>query len=199
MGTKEEDYIERMLAVGSHSYLLMFTSKGRVYVKKAYAIPEAGRTAKGTNIVNILDLAPDERVTAMVAVDGFDSDKYLTMVTLRGVIKRTPLREFEIQRRGGKIALSLDEGDSLLYVRLTDENSRLLIATRKGYAVFFRLSDIRPLGRTARGVKAISLSEGDEVRGAAVADENKRSAHRYRDRLRKAHTVRRLPDAQARR
>lgn len=174
MGTKEEDYIERMLAVGSHSYLLMFTSKGRVYVKKAYAIPEAGRTAKGTNIVNILDLAPDERVTAMVAVDGFDSDKYLTMVTLRGVIKRTPLREFEIQRRGGKIALSLDEGDSLLYVRLTDENSRLLIATRKGYAVFFRLSDIRPLGRTARGVKAISLSEGDEVRGAAVADENKR-------------------------
>ena len=174
MGTKEEDYIERLLAVGSHSYLLMFTSKGRVYVKKAYAIPEAGRTAKGTNIVNILDLGEDERVTAMVSVDSFDSDRYLTMVTSRGVIKRTSLGEFEIQRRGGKIAITLDEGDSLIYVRLTDENSRLLIATRNGYAVFFRLSDIRPLGRTARGVKAITLSEGDEVRGAAVADEDKR-------------------------
>lgn len=173
MTTKDEDFVERMIAVNSHSYLLMFTNRGKVYVKKAYTIPESGRTTKGTNIVNIIELAEGEKVTALISVDKFEADKYLTMITRRGTIKRTRLSEYEIVRRGGKIAISLDDDDELLYVRLTDNESRLLLATKYGNAVFFRLGDIRELGRTARGVRAIRLEDGDEVAGAAVEEDGR--------------------------
>lgn len=173
MTAKEEDFVEQVSAVNSHSYLLMFTNRGRVNVRKAYTIPESGRTTKGTNIVNIIELEENEKVTALVSTEDFSDKKYLTMVTKRGVIKRTRLSEFEMRRKGGKIAISLDDNDDLIYVGLTDEESRIVLATKNGFAVKFRLGDIRELGRTARGVRAIKLSEDDEVAGAAVEEDDK--------------------------
>lgn len=173
MTAKEEDFVEQVSAVNSHSYLLMFTNRGRVNVRKAYTIPESGRTTKGTNIVNIIELEENEKVTALVSSEDFSDKKYLTMVTKRGVIKRTRLSEFEMRRKGGKIAISLDDNDDLIYVGLTDEESRIVLATKNGFAVKFRLGDIRELGRTARGVRAIKLSEDDEVAGAAVEEDEK--------------------------
>lgn len=173
MTAKEEDFVEQVSAVNSHSYLLMFTNRGRVNVRKAYTIPESGRTTKGTNIVNIIELEENEKVTALVSSEDFSDKKYLTMVTKRGVIKRTRLSEFEMRRKGGKIAISLDDNDELIYVGLTDEESRIVLATQNGFAVKFRISDIRELGRTARGVRAIKLSEDDEVAGAAVEEDGK--------------------------
>ncbi|PWM27815.1 MAG: DNA gyrase subunit A [Oscillospiraceae bacterium] len=173
MTAKEEDFVEQVSAVNSHSYLLMFTNRGRVNVRKAYTIPESGRTTKGTNIVNIIELEENEKVTALVSSEDFSDKKYLTMVTKRGVIKRTRLSEFEMRRKGGKIAISLDDNDDLIYVGLTDEESRIVLATKNGFAVKFRLGDIRELGRTARGVRAIKLSDDDEVAGAAVEEDDK--------------------------
>lgn len=173
MTAKEEDFVEQVSAVKSHSYLLMFTNKGRVNVRKAYTIPESGRTTKGTNIVNIIELEENEKVTALVSSEDFSKDKYLAMITKRGVIKRTRLSEFEMRRKGGKIAISLDDNDDLIYVGLTDGESRLVLATKNGFAVKFRLGDIRELGRTARGVRAIRLAEDDEVAGAAIEEDNK--------------------------
>ncbi|MBR7098954.1 MAG: DNA gyrase subunit A [Clostridia bacterium] len=173
MSTKEEDFIETVIAVNSHSYLMMFTNTGKVQSKKAYLIPEAGRTAKGQNLVNILELLPEEKVTSCISVQDFEEGKYLTMVTRRGVIKRTSLSDFEYQRKGGKIAINLDEGDELLFVRCTDGDSELLITTRNGMAVRFIESEARVMGRTARGVRGISLREGDEVVGVAVVEDGK--------------------------
>ena len=173
MATKEEDFIENVIAVNSHSYLMMFTNTGKVQCRKAYLIPEASRTSKGQNLVNILELLPEEKVTSCISVQDFEEGKYLTMVTRKGVIKRTPLTDFEYQRKGGKIAINLDEGDELLFVRCTDGDSELLITTRNGQAVRFVESEARVMGRTARGVRGISLREGDEVVGVAVVEEGK--------------------------
>ena len=173
MATKEEDYIEKVVAVNSHSYLMMFTNTGKVQMRKAYLIPEAGRTAKGQNIVNILELTEGEKITACISVDAFDEETYLTMVTKQGVIKRTLLSEYEYQRRGGKIALNLDEGDELVYVVATKGECDLMIATAQGQAVRFSESNVRAMGRTARGVRGIKLREGDYVAGVCVVDEGK--------------------------
>ena len=173
MSTKEEDYIEKVIAVNSHSHLMMFTNTGKVQVKKAYLIPEAGRTAKGQNIVNILELTEGEKITACISVDGFSDEEYLTMVTKRGVIKRTLLSEYEYQRKGGKIALHLDEGDELVFVVATHGECDLMIATAQGQAVRFSEADVRAMGRTARGVKGISLRGDDYVAGVCVVEEGK--------------------------
>ena len=173
MATKEEDYIEKVVAVNSHSYLMMFTNTGKVQMRKAYLIPEAGRTAKGQNIVNILELTEGEKITACISVDAFDDETYLTMVTKQGVIKRTLLSEYEYQRRGGKIALNLDEGDELVYVVATKGECDLLLATAHGQAVRFSEGNVRAMGRTARGVRGIKLREGDYVAGVCVVDEGK--------------------------
>lgn len=173
MSTKEEDYIETVLAVNSHSYLMMFTNTGKVQMRKAYLIPEAGRTSKGQNIVNILELEEGEKITSCISVDEFTDHEYLTMVTRNGVIKRTLLSEYEYQRKGGKIALTLDEGDELLYVVRTDGNCELMIATEQGQAIRFAEADARVLGRTARGVRGITLREGDRVKGVCVVEEGK--------------------------
>ena len=173
MATKEEDYIEKVVAVNSHSYLMMFTNTGKVQMRKAYLIPEAGRTAKGQNIVNILEMTEGEKITACISVDAFDEETYLTMVTKQGVIKRTLLSEYEYQRRGGKIALNLDEGDELVYVVATKGECDLMIATAQGQAVRFSESNVRAMGRTARGVRGIKLREGDYVAGVCVVDEGK--------------------------
>ena len=173
MTTKEEDFVENMIVANSHAYLLMFTSRGKVYTKKVYRIPEAGRNAKGTNIVNILDLEEGEKLTAVIPITEFAEGEYLTMVTKQGVIKRTLLKEYEYQRKSGKIALTLDEGDELLYVRHTTGSCQLLIATHEGQAVRFAEDSARAMGRTARGVRGIRLAEGDFVVGVAVVTPGK--------------------------
>ena len=174
MKTKEEDFVEKIIVANSHANLMMFTNIGKVYTKKVYRIPEASRTAKGTNIVNILELAENEKITAVIAVSEFSDKEYLTMVTKNGVIKRTLLSEYEYQRKGGKIALTLDEGDELLFVRHTMGDEELVIASKKGMAVRFEETNARSMGRTARGVRGIRLANGDEVVGVAVVDEEKK-------------------------
>ena len=173
MTTKEDDFVENVIVVNSHSYLLFFTSKGRVYAKKAYMIPEAGRTAKGTNLVNIIELGDGESVTAIISIKEFLEGEYLTMVTKRGVIKRTLLTDFEYQRKGGKIAITLDEDDELIFVRHTTGEESLVIATREGLAVRFDENNVRCMGRAAHGVKAITLTGEDYVVGVAVVDNEK--------------------------
>ena len=157
----------------------MFTDTGRVHQIKAYRVPEAGRTAKGSNIVNIIDVTPEEKITAMFSVpdlkdttliDEYDDRNYLTMITRRGVIKRTRLAEFRIQRKGGKIALNLDDGDKLIFVGLTHGESDIMIATRKGLAARFNEDKVTVMGRSARGVRGISLRPGDEVAGACIIE-----------------------------
>ena len=172
LSMKDEDFVEKVMVVSSHDLLLMFTNFGKVYTTKVYRIPEASRTAKGTNVANIVELAEGEKLTAFITVDGFDADHYLTMVTKRGIIKRTPLTEFEYQRKGGKRAITLDEDDELLFVRLTDGESDLLLATRRAMAVRFEEKNVRAMGRTARGVIGIRLASDDEVIGLVdVSDE----------------------------
>ncbi len=173
MATKEEDFIEKVIAVNSHSHLLMFTNTGKVQVRKAYLIPEAGRTAKGQNLVNILEMTEGEKITACISVDAFDDRTYLTMVTKNGIIKRTLLSEYEYQRKGGKIALHLDEGDELVFVVATHGECDLMLATLHGQAVRFSEHNVRAMGRTARGVRGIKLREGDYVVGVCVVEEGK--------------------------
>ena len=172
MATKEEDFIEKVIGLSSHSYLLMFTNMGKIHVRKAYQIPEASRTAKGTNIVNIIEMLPDEKITALISIDEFNDTDYLTMVTKQGVIKRTLLSEYEYQRKGGKIAINLDEGDELVFVRCTSGDGEIMIATADGNCVRFEESGARAMGRTARGVRGIKLREGDYVVGVSVVDES---------------------------
>ncbi len=176
MTTKDEDFIERMMVVPSHSNIMFFTNTGRVYMKKAYMIPEASRTAKGTSIVNVIELAPEETISAIISVSGFDgaTEKFLTMVTRKGVIKRTALSEFEYQRKGGKIAISLDDGDDLMGVLLTDGTCDIIIASNNGSAVRFTERGARTMGRTARGVRGISLRGEDYVCGIVSVDKEKK-------------------------
>ncbi len=173
MATKENDFIEKVMALHSHSYLMMFTNKGKVHTRKAYQIPEASRTAKGTNIVNIIEMLPEEKITAMISVEGFGEGEYLTMVTKNGVIKRTLLTEYEYQRKGGKIALHLDEDDELVFVMHTHGECDIILATRNGCAVRYTEENVRAMGRTARGVRGISLRSGDYVTGVAIVEEGK--------------------------
>jgi len=148
----------------------MFTNLGKVHTVKAYMLPEAGRTAKGGHLANVLELAEGEKVTAIISAANFSETEYLTMVTRQGVIKRTAMSEFAYQRKGGKIALSLDEGDELLYVVHTDGNGALLLATAKGNAVKYDENTVRVMGRGARGVRGVRLDEDDVVVGAVFID-----------------------------
>ena len=173
MTTKEDDFVEDVIVAHSHSILMFFTNKGRVYAKKAYRIPEAGRTAKGTNLVNIIELGEGEYVTAIIPITEFKEGEYLTMVTKYGVTKRTLLSDFEYQRKGGKIAINLDENDELIFVRHTTGEESLIIATREGNAVRFDENNVRAMGRTARGVRGITLEGDDYVVGVAVVDDTK--------------------------
>ncbi|MBQ7383640.1 MAG: DNA gyrase subunit A [Clostridia bacterium] len=173
MSTKEEDFIEQVIAVESHSYLMMFTNKGKVHMRKAYQIPESSRTAKGTNIVNIIEMLPEEKITALISVDEFNDNEYLTMVTKNGVIKRTLLKEYEYQRKGGKIALNLDEDDELVFVMRTAGDCDIVLATANGCAVRYTEANVRCMGRTARGVRGITLRDGDYVTGVAIVEEGK--------------------------
>ena len=173
MHTKEEDFIEKVLVANSHDYLLMFTDSGKIFVRKVYRIPEASRTAKGSNIINLIEIEKGERVTAMVTLSEFTHGEYLTMVTEKGVIKRTDIAEYEYQRKGGKIAINLDEGDRLIFVGHTDGSRHILIATKNGYGARFDENKVNVVGRTARGVRGIDLRAGDIVCGAVIVDNDK--------------------------
>lgn len=168
MSRREEDVATEMFVINSHDYVLFFTDKGRVYRLKCYEVPEGSRQSKGMNIANLLPIAADEKVTSMIRVPEFDEDKYLVMVTRQGIIKRISLNAYNTARKGGLIALELNEGDELAWVRLTDGNQQVIVATKNGLAIRFEETDVRPMGRQARGVKAISLREGDCVVGMCV-------------------------------
>ena len=174
MGTKDEDFIENILVANSHSYLLMFTDNGKIFVRKVYRIPESSRTAKGANLINIIEIEKGEKVTAMIALEGFEENEYLVMVTRNGVIKRTRVKEYEYQRKGGKLAINLDEGDELIFVGHTKGDSDIIIASKNGQGVRFAESKVTIVGRTARGVRGIELRGDDKVCGAVIVDETKK-------------------------
>ena len=171
MTRREEDVATEMFIINSHDYVLFFSNLGRVYRLKCYEVPEGSRTSKGINIANLLPLSSGESVTSMVRVPEFDEESYLVMVTKNGIIKRTVLSAYNTARKGGVIAIDLDEGDSLSWVRRTDGNREMLVATKKGMSIRFRETDVRAMGRTARGVKAITLKEGDCVTGLSTIRE----------------------------
>jgi DNA gyrase subunit A len=165
MGTKEEDFVEHLFVATTHHNILFFTNRGRVYRLKAYEIPEASRTAKGTAIVNLLTLENREKVTAVVSVKEFDDRRFLFMATKKGVVKKTGLMEYDTARRGGLIAIVLDEDDDLIDVKLTSGEMNVLLGTEKGMAINFAEGDVRPMGRATRGMRGIALRKGDYVVG----------------------------------
>ena len=173
MTRRDEDVATEMFLSNSHDYNLFFTNKGRVYRIKCYEIPESTRQSKGINIANILPLGADEKVTSMIRIPSFEEDKYLIMVTKQGIIKRIALTAYNTARKGGLIALDLNEGDELAWVRMTDGNNEVIIATKKGMAIRFRETDVRPMGRLARGVKAMKLKEGDSIVGMSIIEPDK--------------------------
>ena len=173
MTTREEDYAERLLVTSTHAEIMFFTNKGRVYSLKGYEIPEAGRTARGTAIVNLLQLDGGEKVTAMIPLPKEREEGYLVMATRNGLIKKTGSDEFANLRKMGLIAIALREDDELIGVELTQGDSELMLATRMGQAIRFSESDVRPMGRNSMGVRSIDLSEGDEVIDVAKVEEGK--------------------------
>ena len=171
---KDEDFVEDLYACNSHDHLLFMTSFGRVYTVKSYTIPEGSRQSRGTNIVNILPLLPDEKISSVLKIEDFtDESKYLVMVTKNGVVKRSSLSLFQKIRKTGIYGIELDEGDELAWARVTSGDDNLLVATKYGMAIRFRETDARSMGRTTRGVRAITLKEGDEVVGMAIASSGK--------------------------
>jgi DNA gyrase subunit A len=171
MGTRSEDVVEHLIIGSTHSHLLIFTSKGRLYWLKIYHIPDAGTAGKGKNIQGLINLQPDETIKAFLPVSEFVSDKYILMVTRQGVIKKCELTEFDNPRSAGIIACTLDEGDELIAARITDGKQLIFLATREGMAIKFKEEDVRPMGRTARGVRGINLDDEDVVIGAEVVSD----------------------------
>ena len=172
MSRREEDVAKNMFTCSTHDAILIFTNMGKVFKLKGYQIPEASRTSKGMNVINLLPIEQDEKVTAMVKVPKDSDREYLCMVTRNGVIKRTALDQYNNIRKTGIIAINLDEGDELCWVEITDGERNLIVATHDGMSICFKEEDARLIGRTARGVRAIQLAEGDYVVGFAVAVEN---------------------------
>ena len=172
MGTKEEDFVESIIVASTHDHMLFFSSKGRMYRMKGYQIPEASRQAKGSAIVNLLPIDKDERITAVIALREFEDDKYLLMCTRNGVIKKTAVTDYDTSRKGGIIGISLDEGDELIKVELTNGENEVIVGTYNGMAIRFNEKDVRSMGRVTRGVKAITLREGDYIIGMCLATED---------------------------
>ena len=165
MQTIEEDYIEDLLMTTNHHYMMFFTNTGRVYRLKAYEIPEAGRTARGTAIINLLQLMPEEKITAIIPMREFNDDKYLFMATQNGMVKKTPMVEYEHVRKNGLQAIVLRDGDELIEVKATDNTQDILLVTRKGMCIRFNETDVRVTGRVSIGVIGMRFEEDDEVIG----------------------------------
>lgn len=162
-GKKEDDFTKYLFLATTHNYILFFTNKGQVYTLRGYQIPEAGRTAKGSAIINLLQLSPGEKITAVINVSEFDDTKYLFMATNQGTVKRTKLADFSYVRKSGLKAIVLNEDEELISVKLTDGNSSILMATREGQAIHFSEEDVRCMGRGAHGVRGINLGSNDRV------------------------------------
>ena len=161
--TREEDFVKDIYITSTHKYLLFFTNKGRVYKLRAWQIPEAGRQARGTAIVNLLQLEAGEKITAGIKLSGREQGLFLVMSTRLGVVKKTPLAQYENIRKGGLAAITLREGDELIGTRLTDGAHEIMLITVQGMSIRFREKDVRPMGRTSQGVMGIRLDAGDEV------------------------------------
>ncbi len=175
MTTREEDSVENMFVCSSHDRIMLFSNLGRVYRIKAYEIPEGSRTSKGLNIINVVPLMPGEKINVIIPVTADDEDeRYICMITRKGIVKRTKLSDFKNTRKSGIIAISIDEGDELAHVRMTDGNNNLLVATKKGKAIHFNEEQVRSMGRTARGVKAMNMADDDIVVDMALCKEDTR-------------------------
>ncbi len=165
MTTREEDFVKEIFTTSTHDTILFFTNKGKMYRLRGYEVPEAGRTAKGTAIVNLLDLEPDEKVSAVIPIQNFADGKYILMATKSGMIKKTALKEYNTNRKIGLVGINLKEEDRLIDVRLTDGEDKVVLVTKKGLAHTFYEKDVRPTGRGSQGVKGMRLNDGDEVIG----------------------------------
>jgi len=170
MNTKEEDFVEQLFTTTTHHYLLFFTSHGKVYRKRAFEIPEASRQARGTAVINLIQIERDERVTAVIPIEEFEEDAYLVMATEGGYVKKTALSEYHTNRQTGLIALSLNDGDELMAVRRTRGDQHITLVTNRGMAIRFPETDVRPMGRTARGVIGVRLDPEDRVIAMAVLE-----------------------------
>ncbi len=170
--TREEDFVNNIISTSTHDTLLFFTNRGRMFRLKAYQLPEAGRQAKGTPVVNLIPIEQGEKITALIPLRNFEEDKFIVMVTRNGIIKRTDLTEYDsVRKNSALLAIVLDDDDELISVKITDGSDNVVIGTHNGMAIRFAETDVRKMGRVTRGVKAISLREGDYVVGAAVASE----------------------------
>ena len=172
LATREEDFVEELFVTSTHDYIMFFTNKGRVFKLKGYQIPEAGRTAKGTAIVNLLNLEQGEQVSATITLRDFEEDKYLLMATRNGVIKKTALTEYDTNRTGGLRAIELDEDDMLIKVEIVSDEDEAVITTYNGMSIRFMCSDARAQGRVTRGCRGIRLKDGDFVVGMSTVSEN---------------------------
>ena len=171
LSTRDEDFVENIIVASTHTNMLFFTNKGRMYRIKGYQIPEAGRQAKGSAIVNLLPIEKEEKVTAVISVAQFEDDKYLLMCTRNGIIKKTAVTDYDTSRKGGIIGIILDEGDELIKVELTNGENDVIVGTNAGMAIRFNEKDVRSMGRVTRGVKSINLRGGDFVVGMCLAIE----------------------------
>ncbi|MFZ5968727.1 MAG: DNA gyrase subunit A [Bacillota bacterium] len=170
--TREEDFVEHLFITSTHNFIMFFTNLGRVYRMKAYEIPDAKRQAKGTAIVNLLHLQPNEKITAVIPIKEFEADKYLILSTKTGIIKKTELSQFDTSRKSGLLAISLREDDELISVKLTDGEKEIIMVTKEGMAIRFNEEDVRDMGRSAMGVKAVRLGSNDEVVAMELVEEN---------------------------
>jgi DNA gyrase subunit A len=175
LSTREEDFVDNLFITSTHNYILFFTNKGRVYRLKAYQIPESGRQAKGTAIVNLLEIGPDEKITTVIPVHEYKKGMYLILATKKGLVKKTDLMEYDNIRKGGLTAVTLRENDELIGVRLTDGTNDLMLVTRNGMSIRFNETDVRPLGRVSQGVRGIKLDDDDYVIGMVATVEEKNS------------------------
>lgn len=171
--TRENDFVKHLFMTTTHHYIMFFTNKGKVYRLKAYEIPEAGRTAKGTAIVNLLALDPSEKITAVIPVKEFSNEEYLVMATRKGIIKKTVLSEYDSSRKSGIIGITLSDDDELIEVKFTDGTKNIIMGTKNGYAITFHEGDARPIGRASMGVKGIKLTDDDELIGMDISEEGK--------------------------
>jgi len=171
MGTRAEDFVERLIVASTHSYLLIFTTRGRVYWLKAYEIPDASTTGKGKHLTNLINLQSDEEAKAFLSVKDFVANQYVVMVTKHGVIKKSELTEFDNPMSRGIIAVSLDEGDELIGAKITNGSNYIFLASHEGQAIRFREDDVRGMGRQARGVRAMTLDDDDYLIGMEVLEE----------------------------
>lgn len=163
MQTLEDDFIEELLMTTTHHYLMFFTNTGRVYRLKAYEIPEAGRTARGTAIINLLQLMPGERITSVIPISKFEPGHYLMMATKKGLVKKTPIQDYMNVRKTGLAAIILRDDDELIEVKATDNKKDIILVTKDGQCIRFKETDVRSTGRSSMGVRGMNLSDGDEV------------------------------------